>query len=154
MIAQKLALQHQGDNLLNFDDYGVGKDYDVHHLLMIFQTGALLEVFHAMFGIVRSNVMTTFMQVMSRIYIVWGVNYLSPDAQKHWGSTMAVAAWSAVEVIRYSYLAANTMGTPPYWMMWIRYSAFIVLYPVGITGENVCIFAARDDLRNFSTNFW
>ena len=124
---------------------------------MIFQTGALLEVLHCMIGLVRSSVVTTFMQgerdepfisrspfcqtfcspplthlllwsscllnrllpafvslffffpflVMSRIFIVWMVNYLSPDARAHWGSTMCVSAWATVEVIRYVSLLAK-----------------------------------------------
>ena len=35
--------------------------------LQIFQTGAVLEILHAMFGLVRSSVQVTFQQVFSRL---------------------------------------------------------------------------------------
>lgn len=50
--------------------------------------------------------------------------------------TSMLAAWSATEVIRYTLFALKESGSPvPYWLHWLRYSAFTVLYPVGITSE-------------------
>lgn len=64
------------------------------------------------------------------------------------------ASWSAVEVPRYGFLLwkllvdsdskpkAAGAAKPeaeetnvPYFMLWLRYSLFMVLYPTGITGE-------------------
>jgi hypothetical protein len=42
------------------------------------QTGALLEIVHAVLGFVRSPVGTTATQVFSRIMLVWGVMHLFP----------------------------------------------------------------------------
>lgn len=44
-------------------------------LLQIFQTAALLEVVHAAIGLVRSNPVLVFVQVLSRITVVWFVSY-------------------------------------------------------------------------------
>merc|ERR1711871_482856 len=71
-----------------------------------------------------------------------------------------VGAWASVEVIRYSYLMFNLIDAVPGPLKWLRYSAFIILYPVGISGENLCIYAARNALRkkiDFNTtyfNYW
>lgn len=43
----------------------------------------------------------------------------------------AVIAWSLAEVIRFSYYLMKTNAT----LKWLRYTAFVVLYPFGIVGE-------------------
>jgi len=48
---------------------------NVEFFLQIFQTAALLEVLHAAVGLVRSNPVLTFLQVLSRILVVWLVMY-------------------------------------------------------------------------------
>ncbi|VDL91665.1 unnamed protein product [Schistocephalus solidus] len=52
---------------------------DVGYFLQIFQTLALLEVFHACFRLVRSSPLTTIIQLSSRIFVVWAVLYLYPE---------------------------------------------------------------------------
>lgn len=44
-------------------------------------------------------------------------------------------AWCTVEVIRYNYYALNLFNAVPSVLNWLRYSAFLVLYPVGVSGE-------------------
>jgi very-long-chain (3R)-3-hydroxyacyl-CoA dehydratase len=87
-------------------------------------------------GIVPSPVFTTFLQVASRLAIMWGITYPFPEVTvSTWYSSM-LFAWSATEVIRYTYFALKESGAPiPYWLHWLRYSAFSVLYPIGITSE-------------------
>jgi hypothetical protein len=50
--------------------FAVGR---VGPIVRFVQTGALLEVLHVLLGMVRSPLVTTAMQVASRIYLVWGV---------------------------------------------------------------------------------
>jgi len=111
--------------------------YDYLRLpLLIFQTAALLEVVHAMVGLVRSPVMTTLMQVASRIVLTWGIANAVPVAQNHYFLTSMVAAWGVTEVIRYSFYALNTLnGKAPYFLTWLRYTLFYVLYPLGVASE-------------------
>lgn len=47
-----------------------------------------------------------------------------------------VAAWGITEVIRYSYYALNTLnGKAPYVLLWLRYTLFYILYPLGVGSE-------------------
>ena len=46
-----------------------------------------------------------------------------------------VLAWSVTEVIRYSTYATNLLGFQPYVLLWLRYSLFWVLYPIGASSE-------------------
>nr|XP_025884060.1 very-long-chain (3R)-3-hydroxyacyl-CoA dehydratase 2 isoform X2 [Solanum lycopersicum] len=42
------------------------------------------------------------------------------------------SSWSLSEVIRYSHYALSCIGSPPYLITYLRYTAFILLYPVGV----------------------
>eukprot|EP00941_MAST-03F_sp_MAST-3F-sp1_P003456 g3456.t1 len=108
--------------------------------LFVVQSCAALEIVHAGVGLVRAPFVTTFIQVSSRLICLWVTLFNSPPARKHWSLTLMVASWSLVEVPRYLFYAANEL-TPGksenvwYPLLWIRYTAFMVLYPTGITGE-------------------
>ncbi|CAF1313985.1 unnamed protein product [Adineta steineri] len=64
------------------------------------------------------------------------------SAQHSIGILLAVTAWSITEIIRYGYYALNLFQTSPQLLTWCRYSFFIVLYPLGVTGELVTIVKA------------
>eukprot|EP00088_Acartia_fossae_P044851 TRINITY_DN4787_c0_g1_i1.p1 TRINITY_DN4787_c0_g1~~TRINITY_DN4787_c0_g1_i1.p1 ORF type:complete len:221 (+),score=34.02 TRINITY_DN4787_c0_g1_i1:37-699(+) len=117
---------------------------DVSPILQIFQTGAALEIFHAALGLVRSNVQITFQQVQSRLYITWGILHLLPTSRSSVGVMCLLFAWTITEMIRYSMYAIQLIGNPPYFLTWLRYTFFIIAYPVGVTGELLCSY----------TGFW
>lgn len=85
------------------------------------------------------------MQVASRILIVWGVVNQFPDvtSTSPFYSSMLLA-WSATEVVRYSYFVLNLRGSVPGFMTWLRYNMFYVLYPVGISSEAVLVWKASE----------
>ena len=45
------------------------------------QSFAALEVLHVLLGLVRSPLVTTLIQVGSRLYLVWGITYLFPKVR-------------------------------------------------------------------------
>jgi very-long-chain (3R)-3-hydroxyacyl-CoA dehydratase len=46
-----------------------------------------------------------------------------------------LTAWALSEVIRYGFFALKEAGTVPYFATWLRYSGFILLYPLGVSSE-------------------
>lgn len=95
------------------------------------QTLAALEILHAAVGLVRAPVVTTGMQVASRLLLVWGIvdrygRYIF-DAGQGWGwggevwyASMLIA-WSVTEVIRYGYFATLlSTGRVGGVLMWLR----------------------------------
>ena len=110
--------------------------------LKIAQTTALLEIVHAMTGLVRSSVFTTFLQVTSRIFLLWAICDLVPESRSDWGFALMILSWCAVEIPRYLFYALKELNAVPYILTWIRYSLFMVLYPSGISGELLCATAA------------
>ncbi|XP_020281835.1 very-long-chain (3R)-3-hydroxyacyl-CoA dehydratase 2 [Pseudomyrmex gracilis] len=112
--------------------------------LNIFQNGAVLEIVHASVGLVSSNIILTTFQVFSRVMVVIGVLQATPYtyAVASPGFPLAILAWSITEIIRYFYYFANIVGFVPYIVVWLRYTTFIILYPIGVTGELLCFYAA------------
>lgn len=112
--------------------------------LLVFQTAAVLEIFHAAFGIVRSPVFTTAAQVASRLLVVYGALEIGhTPSRESWFFVQMLVAWCLSELIRYSFYALNILaGRPPSALAWLRYSAFLVLYPMGISGEILVLYQA------------
>ncbi|KAF8693043.1 Very-long-chain (3R)-3-hydroxyacyl-CoA dehydratase, partial [Rhizoctonia solani] len=114
---------------------------NVGPIVRVVQTGALLEVVHVLLGFVRSPLITTAMQVASRVYLVWGVTEsFSATRSNPFYATM-VLAWSITEVIRYSFYACNLAGSEPHFLVWLRYTTFYVLYPLGAWSENALTYS-------------
>ncbi|KAJ9101224.1 hypothetical protein QFC21_003443 [Naganishia friedmannii] len=99
------------------------------------QTAALLEVVHALTGMVRSNAVTVGMQVASRVWMVWGVVNARPETHASPLFTTMILAWSVTEVVRYSFylLALLNLELKP--LLWARYNLFYILYPLGAGSE-------------------
>ncbi|ELT88541.1 hypothetical protein CAPTEDRAFT_151760 [Capitella teleta] len=120
----------------------------VEPMLLIFQTAAILEIFHAMFGLVKSNPVLTAFQVFSRIIVTWGILYIVPEVHQSVGVAMLLVAWSVTEIIRYSYYMCGLIDSIPYALMWCRYTFFIILYPIGVTGELLSIYGALPFIKD------
>ncbi|XP_019869939.1 very-long-chain (3R)-3-hydroxyacyl-CoA dehydratase hpo-8 [Aethina tumida] len=114
--------------------------------VIIFQNAAVLEVVHAQMGIVPSNPAVTAFQVASRVMVVCGVLMATQAARDTIGLPLALIAWSITEVIRYGNYTLSLMNCVPYIVKWLRYTTFYPLYPIGVTGELLCIFAASQEV--------
>lgn len=109
--------------------------------LLLFQSMAILEVVHCAIGIVRSSVMLTFSQVFSRVFLTWAILYSLPAARTSYGFPLVLFAWSLTEIVRYMYYFLSLIGILPQFLTFLRYTLFIVLYPLGVTGEMLCYFS-------------
>jgi very-long-chain (3R)-3-hydroxyacyl-CoA dehydratase len=52
-----------------------------------------------------------------------------------------VLAWSLTEVIRYSFYATSLVSEVPYALLYLRYTTFFVLYPLGAGSEAFLIYS-------------
>lgn len=108
-----------------------------------------LEIVHAVTKLVRSPALVTFMQVQSRLNIVYFV-LIAPSVTSTWGCGMMAISWCLVEVPRYAFYLNKLLGPGGqadtlYPIFWLRYSLFAVLYPTGITGEILTMLACLND---------
>lgn len=94
-----------------------------------------LEVVHSLVGAVRAPVVSTGIQVLSRVALAQVVNAVAGvQDDKPWLYFM-VFAWSLTETVRYLFYALNLLNIQVSPLTWLRYSLFLVLYPMGVAGE-------------------
>ncbi|KAK7092168.1 very-long-chain (3R)-3-hydroxyacyl-CoA dehydratase 2-like [Littorina saxatilis] len=114
----------------------------VEPILKIFQTAAVMEMVHSAIGLVKSNPVLTGFQVFSRVFLLWGVVWSVPEVQTTGYILCFLVAWTITEIIRYSFYFFSLLGQVPYFLKWCRYTFFIILYPIGVTGEVMTIYLA------------
>lgn len=114
-----------------------------HPLLTGTQSLAVLEILHSLFGVVRAPVVTTLMQVASRVLVVWGVMFPFGYEKIASGGGIVggvgagegqlgdyaflgcLGAWGVTECIRYGFFALQVSGLGvPAWWAWLRYASF------------------------------
>jgi very-long-chain (3R)-3-hydroxyacyl-CoA dehydratase len=86
--------------------------------------------------------MTTAMQVASRLFLVWGVNYIVPEIHTHWAYSSMTIAWCIAECTRYAFYTFHLSGGIPGIVSWARYNFFFILYPVGVFSELMMVYQA------------
>ncbi|HLP21269.1 MAG TPA: protein tyrosine phosphatase-like domain-containing protein [Chitinophagales bacterium] len=108
-------------------------------LLNIAQGMALLEILHALLKWVKSPIGSTIAQVASRILVLVFINVLIDkfaDVTVFRLGVLTVSfAWTITELVRYSFYFFALLGRQFNILLWMRYSFFILLYPIGVTGE-------------------
>jgi len=115
-----------------YDNYGI--------ILQVTQLSALLELVHIQLGLVNSNFMTSAIQILSRLHMVMGIFRWTTEAQSSKGLAGCVVAWSIAEMIRYVYYLFGLLRINSSILQALRYSGFLVLYPLGISSEVLGIF--------------
>lgn len=71
-------------------------------------------------GLVHSGIMTTIMQVYSRVFVICGVLLVTQAAPAGIGLPLSLFAWSVTEIIRYGYYTLNLVGMVPYTLTFLR----------------------------------
>eukprot|EP01061_Rhynchopus_euleeides_P042497 TRINITY_DN74125_c0_g1_i1.p1 TRINITY_DN74125_c0_g1~~TRINITY_DN74125_c0_g1_i1.p1 ORF type:complete len:721 (+),score=344.28 TRINITY_DN74125_c0_g1_i1:52-2214(+) len=116
---------------------GMGLWAKIGGTVTFFQYLAGLELVHSLLGLTRSGFMTTLVQLLSRFFVVAVLNETpSQFAADNMFIRMMLFAWSLTEVIRYTFYGTPVDIAP---LTWLRYTLFIVLYPMGVTGEIGCL---------------
>ncbi|XP_068656365.1 very-long-chain (3R)-3-hydroxyacyl-CoA dehydratase PASTICCINO 2A [Aristolochia californica] len=135
--------------LKTLSESGPEKVYDaVEKPLQWAQTAAVMEILHGLIGLVRSPVSATLPQIGSRLFLTWGILYSFPETRTHLLVSSLVISWSITEIIRYSFFGTKeALGFAPYWLLWLRYSTFLLLYPTGISSEVGLIYIALQYIK-------
>jgi very-long-chain (3R)-3-hydroxyacyl-CoA dehydratase len=97
------------------------------------QAIACMEFVHSVVGLVSGSPLNAFFQLVGRNVIHFGFIYPKNTANLYVVSLYF--AWSMAEVIRYPFYGLSVINSCPGPLLWLRYSAFIVLYPIGILSE-------------------
>ncbi|KAK4408851.1 Very-long-chain (3R)-3-hydroxyacyl-CoA dehydratase 2 [Sesamum angolense] len=98
-------------------------------LICLLQTLAFLEVIHGAIGIVPSGALLPLMQWGGRTHFLLAIVRRIHEVQELPSVFITFVAWSLSEVFT---LCGELHGKFSKWMTFIRYNAFIVLYPIGV----------------------
>ena len=97
------------------------------------QAIACVEIFHALFGLTTSSVLTSIIQLGSRNAIIWGylIQFGSAPVRNHFSFSTMVFAWASADILRYAYYLFPSSKI----LRWLRYTVFYILYPIGAASE-------------------
>ncbi|GMT20566.1 hypothetical protein PFISCL1PPCAC_11863, partial [Pristionchus fissidentatus] len=101
----------------------------------------IVDVVHCMVGLTKGNIPASFVQIMGRFTMLWVLHH-SAETRDSTPAALILIVYALVEPCRYPYYGFNALGLELYPLMWMRYSAFLILYPAGLTLEAVNIALA------------
>lgn len=115
--------------------------------LTIFQTLQVVEIVHCIVGLVVTDPVVTFVQVYSRVMMLWMVLIPFTETRGSLGFAIALTAWSVAEITRYAFYALKAVDRVPFILTWARYTFFILLYPTGVAGELLILYVAQPFMK-------
>jgi very-long-chain (3R)-3-hydroxyacyl-CoA dehydratase len=110
------------------------------------QNTSLLETVHSLLGLVSGGWSSPLKQSLGRMWITYGV----ADYVPHNRLMIPLAiSWSLADIIRYLFYVTELLGVTPYVLKWLRYNAFLLLYPVGMATEIALVVDAWRNGKGF-----
>lgn len=137
VVNPNVSAQKKFMNVYVLGVYTPGVPHSVLVCVQVFCS--VLELLHSLVGLVNSRLGTVFLQSFARLVITVGICYKVPQSPGNYSFLAFTAmslAWSISDIIRYLYYVRSSSR----WLRWLRYSAFIVLYPVGLCTEPYIVF--------------
>jgi len=123
-------------------------------LLALVQYASILEIFHTFYKLVKAVLCIVMVENLGRIAIVATLQFCKNSISN--GYLLIYVGWSVLEIVRYFFdllllvKRNNKNFDIPYFLIWLRYSLFIILYPIGVSGEVITVWNARYDFNNYS----
>ncbi|VDK84363.1 unnamed protein product [Litomosoides sigmodontis] len=99
----------------------------------------LIDIAHALIGFTKGSYQVGLVQVCGRlafIYIIDGC----PDVQSSVTVFVLIITYFSIEIFRYPYYAASSLKTEILLLTWLRYNAWMLLYPVGLFLEGATMY--------------
>ncbi|KAG7522698.1 hypothetical protein JOB18_028760 [Solea senegalensis] len=123
--------------------FGQDSLYDTFHTIsdMMFfcQSLAVVEVLNAAFGIVRTGVVPTLIQVVGRNFILFVIFGGVEEMHNQPVVFFVFYLWSAIEIFRYPFYMLGCFNTEWKTLTWLRYTIWMPLYPFGVVAEAVAV---------------
>lgn len=98
-----------------------------------------LECLHALVGYTKGSALFPFLQVSGRNLVLFGVINSEPRIQHKPIILCLFLVWSSVELIRYPYYIITLLKKEIQWLTWLRYSVWVILYPLGFMCEGLVL---------------
>ncbi|XP_031628864.1 very-long-chain (3R)-3-hydroxyacyl-CoA dehydratase [Contarinia nasturtii] len=98
-----------------------------------------LEFLNALVGYTKGSPLFPFLQVTGRNFVLFAVVHAEDRLQEMPVIFMLFLVWSLVELIRYPYYIIALLKKDIALLTWLRYSIWIVLYPLGVFAEGTIL---------------
>jgi len=111
------------------------------------QAASCVEIVHAVVGLAGGGVSAAVIQALGRGVVLFGVlPHVTSVPCSVTGTLLCV--WALGDIFRYAfYISTIISNSPPYILLWARYSLFLALYPVGMTAEWLCYYLSLTQVR-------
>lgn len=113
-------------------------------LLNVAQGLAIFEILNSILGIAGSNWLLTSLQVGSRLLVLVLLNLIPESMLQELapfsGFAIIALAWSITEIVRALFYLSELVGQSFQTIVFLRYSLFLILYPLGVTGEFIVMY--------------
>ena len=109
-----------------------------------------IETLHAATGLVKGTPSSAAVQAFGRTHALLIPYTFTLAQQNEIGLLSLFLVWGISEIIRYPWYTLTTLQICPYPLTWLRYSAFIILYPIGILSELSGYYAAWPQIQTFT----
>ncbi|CAJ1056625.1 very-long-chain (3R)-3-hydroxyacyl-CoA dehydratase [Xyrichtys novacula] len=123
--------------------FGQDSLYDTFHTIsdvMFFcQILAAAEVINAAFGVVRTGVIPTVIQVVGRNFVLFIIIGSLEEMHNQPVVFFVFYLWSSIEIFRYPFYMLGCFNTEWKTLTWLRYTIWIPLYPLGVLAEAVAV---------------
>eukprot|EP00095_Tigriopus_kingsejongensis_P011615 snap_masked-scaffold638_size121162-processed-gene-0.0 protein:Tk11615 transcript:snap_masked-scaffold638_size121162-processed-gene-0.0-mRNA-1 annotation:"protein tyrosine phosphatase-like protein ptplad1" len=126
-----LRYARQGDEFIPEAYQAVGNVMKMLHLLMF------LEVMHPMFGYTKGSIFEAFLQVFGRNFVLLALIESESRMQEKPAVFYLFTVYSIIELVRYPYYMLRVYDLELGLLTWLRYTAWIPLYPAGFVCEGV-----------------
>lgn len=115
-------------------------------IVAFFQFISLLEIVHAHQKWTQSSPVLCFIQIGARLFILFFtikilfISIFNPIANFYKIVCLMLTTWCIAEIIRCTYYLSQLIKKEKHIITWLRYSAFMVLYPIGVACEFLIMY--------------
>lgn len=112
-----------------------------------------LEFLHALVGYTKGSALFPFLQVTGRNFVLFAIIHAESRIHEMPVVFILFMVWSLVELIRYPYYIIALVKKDIPWLTWLRYSIWIVLYPLGVLCEGTILLRSLpffEETKRFS----
>ncbi|KAI1299262.1 Very-long-chain (3R)-3-hydroxyacyl-CoA dehydratase 2 [Halotydeus destructor] len=117
------------------------------HYVRILFIVQFMEILHTILGFTKGSPVMGVVQVMARGLVFFAFMEAEPKVQNNRTSGLLLVVWCMGDIARYPFYILKLMDVELFPVTWLRYTAWIVLYPMGITLEGVVAYYNKEHLE-------
>ncbi|MFT4525401.1 MAG: very-long-chain (3R)-3-hydroxyacyl-CoA dehydratase [Bacteroidia bacterium] len=124
--------------------------------LTLAQGLALFEVLHVGMKWVKGSIKPVAIRVFIRVFIVVILHLMGSSSQVQLpvdGRIIIAVIWGFTEIIRHWHALSDLAGKKREGLTWLRYSGYILFYPIGLIGELLISYKFLAE-RNFTMDVY